>query len=645
MAAATAATTANSPPPAVPVTQEKKKPLKERIMDELKHYWHGTKLLGTEVAISSRLLVKLLRGNTLSRRESRQLRRTTGDLLRLVPFLVILAVPFLEFALPVLLRIFPNMLPSTFESKFQEEEKRKKLLKVRLEMAKFLQDTVEEITVSGTSSAAAAKEFTEFFNKCRSSGQSISTEDIIRIAKKFPDELTLNNLSRPQLVSMCRYMNIMAVGTDTFLRHQIQRRLQYLEADDRIILAEGVDSLNIPELQQVCSSRGIRTLGVSPARMRSELAQWLDLHLNQKIPPSLLILSRAFTLTERVAATADEALKGNAEALQATLSSLPHQVVNEAQLRLSEAEGSATYKQKLAVLQEQEELIADELEQEAALAEAKKAQEEHEAAVKLAKEEQEAAAKKAQEEQAAPAAETGPTTRTVPVAEEKTSIPPTPAEEEKLQISDQELQKLSEALKTLTQVSALEDVKEKLEDLKVDRKEFKEDVEELKSLTQKEPLPASSRISQRVDLMITKIESELAKYDAEIGSTLHLVRPDEEGRITIEDLESALMVIRDHPDDERIKRIVMKLDTDGDGKVAMEEIIHLAEEAEKEGHGEIVKEIKQVAVEGKKLAIAAEEIIEGIQKKVEEEEEGKVKGVGEEGGRGSVDVPPSAAKR
>ena len=33
---------------------------------------------------------------------------------RLVPFIIILVVPFLEFALPVLLKLFPNMLPSTF---------------------------------------------------------------------------------------------------------------------------------------------------------------------------------------------------------------------------------------------------------------------------------------------------------------------------------------------------------------------------------------------------------------------------------------------------------------------------------------------------------------------------------------------------
>ena len=58
------------------------------------------------------------------------------------------------------------MLPSTFESKYQEEEKKRKLLKVRLEVAKFLQDTVSEMAVTGSSkgSTAGAKEFVEFFH-------------------------------------------------------------------------------------------------------------------------------------------------------------------------------------------------------------------------------------------------------------------------------------------------------------------------------------------------------------------------------------------------------------------------------------------------------------------------------------------------
>lgn len=118
--------------------------------------------------------------------------------------MIILIIPFLELALPVLLRLFPSMLPSTFESKFQEEENRKKLLKLRLEMAKFLQETVGEVALSGTSKSADAKEFTDFFQKCRTVGEPAPTEDIIRVARKFKDEITLSNLSRPQLVSMAK---------------------------------------------------------------------------------------------------------------------------------------------------------------------------------------------------------------------------------------------------------------------------------------------------------------------------------------------------------------------------------------------------------------------------------------------------------
>lgn len=57
------------------------------------------------------------------------------------------------------------MLPSTFESKFQEEEKKKKLLTIRLEVAKFLQDTVSEMSVIGSGKELHAKELTDFFIK------------------------------------------------------------------------------------------------------------------------------------------------------------------------------------------------------------------------------------------------------------------------------------------------------------------------------------------------------------------------------------------------------------------------------------------------------------------------------------------------
>ena len=70
--------------------------------------------------------------------------------------------------------------------------------------------------------------------KVRSTGEQASTEDLLRIAKVFKDDFMLDNLSRPQLVSMCRYMNINAFGTDNFLRYQISNRMRVIKEDDKV---------------------------------------------------------------------------------------------------------------------------------------------------------------------------------------------------------------------------------------------------------------------------------------------------------------------------------------------------------------------------------------------------------------------------
>lgn len=52
-----------------------------------------------------------------------QLMRTCADLFRLVPFMVFIIVPFMEFLLPVFLKLFPEMLPSTFETESKKASK------------------------------------------------------------------------------------------------------------------------------------------------------------------------------------------------------------------------------------------------------------------------------------------------------------------------------------------------------------------------------------------------------------------------------------------------------------------------------------------------------------------------------------------
>ena len=80
----------------------------------------GFKLFGFELRVATRLVWRQLRGNQLTRRERKQLTRTTADLFRMVPFTFFIIIPFAELLLPVALRLFPNMLPSTFQTQLKQ---------------------------------------------------------------------------------------------------------------------------------------------------------------------------------------------------------------------------------------------------------------------------------------------------------------------------------------------------------------------------------------------------------------------------------------------------------------------------------------------------------------------------------------------
>lgn len=298
--AATSTTTAAAAPP----VQERavlKKPLYQRIVDELKHYYNGFRLLGIDINIAGRMVWRLLHGQLLSRRERRRLMRTCADLFRLVPFMVFIIVPFMEFLLPVFLKLFPEMLPSTFETESKKEEKQKKGLAAKLELAKFLQETIAEMARRNKAKAQTEDEtqrFSTYVQKVRGTGEQPTTKDIVRFSKLFEDELTLEHLERPQLVALCKLLELQPIGTNNLLRFQLMMQLRTIKSDDEMIAAEGVAAMSVSELQAACRSRGMRSLGLTTDQLRQQLQQWLDLHLKENVPPSLLLLSRAMYLTD-----------------------------------------------------------------------------------------------------------------------------------------------------------------------------------------------------------------------------------------------------------------------------------------------------------------------------------------------------------
>jgi len=102
-------------------------------------------------------------------------------------------------------------------------------------MAKFLQKTLDEMAVqSSDHKSEKAKEFVEFFYKIRTTGTVATNEEIMKFSKLFEDEITLDSLSRPQLIALCRVLDVQTLGTTNFLRFLLRMRLRSLTADDKV---------------------------------------------------------------------------------------------------------------------------------------------------------------------------------------------------------------------------------------------------------------------------------------------------------------------------------------------------------------------------------------------------------------------------
>lgn len=482
-----------------------KKTIVQRVWAELVHYYHGFRLLFIDINVCRKLLWKLLNGGSLSRREHRLLIRTTSDIFRLVPFSVFIIVPFMEFLLPLAIKFFPGMLPSTFQSAGEVDKKIKQNLKVKIEMAKFLQKTLDDMTVQHKEHRSeAAKEFSEFFQRLRTSGDhSATNQEIMKFSKLFEDEITLDSLSRPQLLALCRVLEANTIGTTNFLRFQLRMKLRSLAADDRMIQKEGIDSLNLQELQSACRARGMRAYGMTEEKIKFQLQEWINLSLNEKVPPSLLLLSRVMLMPENVEV---------GEKLKATLASLPDTVATQAKAAIGEREGKIDNKTKIEIIKEEQRRIKEELEEEKEAAENE---------IK-AKEKQ-----KVDDILHDPAhIITSDGIVKAPTSEQISNMfmqEKVMQQEEKLfaenikvekELSSEDLKVISDALGSISQIKNLMVEKEEIKEIKEEIADYQEDVQELEQIVeQKKTEGVQVKESRAAKLLFKKVNSMINKLD------------------------------------------------------------------------------------------------------------------------------------
>ncbi|EFN76874.1 LETM1 and EF-hand domain-containing protein anon-60Da, mitochondrial [Harpegnathos saltator] len=563
----------------------------QKIKSEILHYYHGFRLLGLDMKVSAKLIWRILHGKELSRREHNLLIKTTGDMFRLIPFSVFIIVPFMEFLLPVAIKLFPGMLPSTFQTATEKEDKLKQALKVKIEMAKFLQKTLDEMAVqSSDHRSEKAKEFAEFFYKVRTSGTVATNEEIMKFSKLFEDEITLDSLSRPQLIALCRVLDVQTLGTTNFLRFLLRMRLRSLAADDKLIEKEGVNTLTRTELQQACRARGMRAYGLPENRLRDQLLQWLDLSLNKKVSPSLLLLSRALMIPETVPMS---------DKLKATISALPDAVVARTKGAIGEKEGKLDHRTNIEIIKMEERKIEEE----------RKEQKEIEPQ---------------------------------PIISE-----PSTKEDE---ITTTDMKVLEQALDSIGKDNknmAVE--KEEIKELKEEMAEYQEDIKELNQIKAEakgqididniKVSKGAMRLFNKVNKMISKMDAVLLEQsEKKMKQRMESLGPDEvkdaknvEELVKIDELIAAIKQIQNVPDEHRLKRIAEilgKIDDDQDGAIKIEDVLKVVELIGQEDVKLSKEQVDELVdlMDKEEVLLMEEQMQKSLQKNSNENQEENMKG-------------------
>lgn len=338
------------------------------------------------------------------------------------------------------------------------------------------------------------------------------------------------------------------MGTNNLLRFQLRMKLRLLAADDKMIEKEGLDALTMQEVQQACRARGMRAYGVSETRLRTQLAQWLDLSLNKKVAPSLLLLSRALMLPETIP-TEDK--------LKATISALPETVITQTSAAIAEKEGKILNKVKLEVIKEEERKVKEErLEQ----SEEKKKQTIKEELVDTA-----------------PVLSADKT----PIMEDKAKIVTEMKPSEDVKIATKDLEAIEGALSEMSKEKLIVE-KEDISELKAEMADYQEDVQDFKKAVADMPTPnikvssASKILFNKVNKMINKMDAMVTELEKKKRQLQEKEGVEQEHLLKIEDVVNIIKKIQNVNDDVRlqqIKKVLVKMDDDSDGSINVEDVL------------------------------------------------------------------------
>ncbi|KYO02138.1 LETM1-like protein, putative [Plasmodium reichenowi] len=277
----------------------------------------GILLFLTNMKISKNLIIKRLKGYRLSYSEYKLLIRTMNDMFKLIPFSFFIIIPFAEFLLPIFLKIYPNLLPSTFKND-DNFNNIKKNLYAKEQLAKFLQQLIEEkekqlnenIGIDSDKKKNILNKFhQQLINKDEKDiNPFLSVNDTLKIAKIFKEDFVLDQMNLKTLQTICHLLGLKPYGIHYHVVLQLRHHFLRLQREDRELIYEGVDNLKHNSLVEICRDRGMN-FNTTEKEMKVQIQQWLQLASIKEVPYILLLYIRCVVVTHAIMDIHDEQKK------------------------------------------------------------------------------------------------------------------------------------------------------------------------------------------------------------------------------------------------------------------------------------------------------------------------------------------------
>jgi len=138
------------------------------------------------------------------------------------------------------------------------------------------------------------------FDNVRAGKIMLTKDELLDISNRFKNDpvLVLENLSRSHLISLCKHIKVSTSGNLRMIRERLRHTFDDIRKDDEVILAEGVENLEVEEAKEACRDRGMRFTGLTNAGYRRNIETWLLLTQKHKVPVPLVMLSRVLIMHE-----------------------------------------------------------------------------------------------------------------------------------------------------------------------------------------------------------------------------------------------------------------------------------------------------------------------------------------------------------